>query len=211
MSGFFSLLSSVAFITMLVFVVLARRRRPGAARKGWFAAAAWIGLTLLAGATISPPERASAQAAQNIAAEETARRESAEAQAAQAEANKAAAQAKANLEPQPSISLASDLASMGKNPSTLEAAEVSTEAERYYYTWERPDIGEEVTTVWVAPDNWWIKISKPSFALESLGNLQGREFQDGPLKGIQSTSRISTVIHLETKKWRPYIDKAASN
>ncbi|WP_261665494.1 hypothetical protein [Deinococcus sp. Marseille-Q6407] len=106
MSSLFSLLSAVAFIALLYFF-FTRKKNSMHKKRAWQALAAWLGLSILAGATMSPEERAASQQAQSTqqtterqpAADSTQAAADTAAQKAEAEKEKAAKEAEKNKLP----------------------------------------------------------------------------------------------------------------
>lgn len=91
---------------------------------------------------------------------------------------------------------------LGSKPSAQQPTEQSIEGNRHYYTWDRPDLGEQVNTVWIAPDDWWVKVSGVAFDYLELGSINSGRFAEGPLKGVVMNSTIpDKVLHLESEKW----------
>lgn len=100
------------------------------------------------------------------------------------------------------LRIASDILALGETPQKQSASETSTEGNRRYFTWARPDLGEQVNTVWIAPDDWWVKISGVNFNHRDLGAIENGRFTEGPLAGLVMNSRVpDKVLHIETDKW----------
>ncbi|MFB9991213.1 hypothetical protein ACFFLM_04350 [Deinococcus oregonensis] len=105
MSGFFSFLAAVAFIAMIVFIIQARKKRPGAGKKAWMSVGAWIVLGMLSNATMTGAERAKVAAQQQAEEQAAAQAERQRVVASQQAAAKreAAAAAQAKIEAEQSI------------------------------------------------------------------------------------------------------------
>lgn len=100
------------------------------------------------------------------------------------------------------LKVASDIFALGETPMNQKASETSTEGDRRYYTWDRPDLGQQVNTVWIAPDDWWVKISGVNFNYRDLGPIENGRFTQGPLAGLVMNSRVpDKILHIETEKW----------
>ena len=93
---------------------------------------------------------------------------------------------------------------LGSAPETVTSLDYSVEGDRQYYSWDRPDLGREVKTVYIAPDDWWVEISDPTFHASELGDLEsvtdqvGR-YTSGPLTGALVIQ--NSVIHLWSQKY----------
>ncbi|GAA4002941.1 hypothetical protein GCM10022631_12150 [Deinococcus rubellus] len=99
MSSFFSTLSALAFLAMIVFIIQARRKRPGASKRAWQAVAAVIVFSAISSATMTAAEKQVAEAkrvaeAQQVAAA-AAQQRTADAKAATARAAQDAAEERA--------------------------------------------------------------------------------------------------------------------
>lgn len=149
-------LSSIALIAMIVFIIQARKKRFGAAKKAWISGIAWLVLASLATSTMSPAEKAKMEAdrvAEEMAtaqAAETAQKERVVAETKRKAARAEAARIEA-AKPKPAIGEAeflvtceSQIRKSLKLPDTtrfagfLEQAEnrpTITETEAYYRSW----------------------------------------------------------------------------
>lgn len=121
MSGFFALLSAAALVALIVFIVLARKKRPGAGKKAWIALAAMFAFSALSGATETQAEK-TARAA----------REAAEVQAQEkADADRAAAERKAEAERQASQAAAAKAEAARRAMESIDEADLIVACERY--------------------------------------------------------------------------------
>lgn len=99
---------------------------------------------------------------------------------------------------------AADLLALGSTPEALPSLDYSVDGDRQYYDWDRPDLGREVKTVYIAPDDWWVEISDPTFHASELGDLEsvtdqvGR-YTSGPLAGALVIQ--NSAIHLWSQKY----------
>lgn len=109
----------------------------------------------------------------------------------------------------PTFPQAADILALGRTPAAQVASESSVEDDRRYYTFDRPDLGESVQTVWIAPDDWWVKISGVAFDPATLGSERESRFTQGPLEGLIQNSRFpDRVLHIMTDKWAARIGQA---
>ena len=103
---------------------------------------------------------------------------------------------------EPATNYAADILALGSSPTENAPTESSVEGDRHYYTFDRPDLGESVHSVWISPTNWWVKISGVAFNHQQLGSVQGTTFAEGPLKGLEQKSvHPDRVLHVMTQEW----------
>lgn len=103
---------------------------------------------------------------------------------------------------QATTSYAADILALGSSPTDNAPTESSVEGDRHYYTFDRPDLGESVKSVWISPTNWWVNISGMAFDHQQLGGAQGTTFTEGPLKGLEQKSIIpDKELHIMTQEW----------
>lgn len=112
---------------------------------------------------------------------------------------------------QESKSVADKLVQLGQNPDK-DVIETDNDNGRHHYLWNRPDLGEEVSSAWYSKNNWWIKIRKPTFTRQDLspdmkfnrsnGVADSYIITSGPLKGgyyIESETQIN--IYSDAPRW----------
>ncbi|MFC6617957.1 excalibur calcium-binding domain-containing protein [Deinococcus radiophilus] len=112
----------------------------------------------------------------------------------------------APVEAEPEVAVADELLALGNVPDALNPQEHSTEQDRHYYSWDRPNLGETVNMVWRAPDDWWFEIEGPAFTAGDLGDLELADgtfsrLSTGPLAGVLALDNGPIVMHLQTQKY----------
>ena len=108
---------------------------------------------------------------------------------------------------QTATSYAAGILALGSSPTDNAPTESSVEGNRYYYTFDRPDLGESVKSVWISPTNWWVKISGVAFDYHQLGSLSGDRFSEGPLQGLIMNSTIpDRMVSVQTQEWADFIN-----
>lgn len=100
------------------------------------------------------------------------------------------------------VPVADQLLALTAAPEKTDFTSTSVEGDRHYYKWQRPELGEAVSSVWRGPEDWWVKIARPAFAAGDLGELEkiDERFQritTGPLAGLIVIDS-GVVMHLRT-------------